>query len=60
MKEYAVTVDIVMSGVIYVKAENEDEAKAAAYGKAGYYVASDLRNFINVTREVVDVEEAED
>lgn len=60
MKEYAVTVDIVMSGSIYVKAENEEEAKAIAYGKAGYYVASDLRNFINVTRKVVDVEEVEE
>ena len=60
MKEYAVQVDITMSGTIYVNAENEEEAEAAAYGKAGYYQASDLRNFINVTREIVDVELVEE
>lgn len=60
MKEYGVSVDITMAGTIYVKAESEEEAKAIAYGKAGYYQASDLRNFINVSREIVDVEEAEE
>lgn len=60
MKEYAVTVDITMSGIIYVKADSQEEAEAEAYGKAGYYTASDLRNFINVTREVVESEEVKD
>ena len=62
MKEYAVSVDIVMAGTVYVKAESEEDAKAIAYGKTGYYDVSDLRrhHFINVTREVVDVEEAEE
>ena len=62
MKEYGVSVDITMAGTIYVKAESEEEAKAIVYGKAGYYDASDLRrhHFINVSREIVDVEEAEE
>ena len=60
MKEYAVTVDITMSGTIYVKADSQEEAEAMTYGKAGYYTASDLRNFINVTREVVESEEVID
>ena len=60
MKEYAVTVDITMSGTIYVKANSQEEAEAMAYGKAGYYTASDLRNFINVTREVIESEEVID
>ena len=60
MKEYAVTVDITMSGTIYVKANSQEEAEAMAYGKAGYYTASGLRNFINVTREVIESEEVID
>ena len=62
MKEYAVSVDITMAGTIFVKAESEEEAKAIAYGKTGYYDASDLRRhtFINIHREIVDVEEAEE
>ena len=56
MKKYAVTVEVVMAGTIYVKAESAEEAKHIAYGKAGYYEAKDLRKFENLTREVVDVE----
>ena len=39
---------------------SQEEAEAMAYGKAGYYTASDLRNFINVTREVIESEEVID
>lgn len=60
MKEYAVSVDIIMAGTVYVKAESEEEAKAVAYGKTGYYDASDLRNFINIHREIYDVELVEE
>lgn len=60
MKEYAVSVDITMAGTIYVEAESEEEAEAIAYGKAGYYLPCDMRNFTNVNREVVDVVSVED
>ena len=62
MKEYAVSVDIIMAGTVYVKAESEEDAKAVAYGKTGYYDASDLRrhNFINIHREIYDVELVEE
>lgn len=60
MKEYAVSVDIIMAGTVYVKAESEEEAKAVAYDKTSYYNASDLRNFNNIQCEIFDVELVEE
>lgn len=55
MKEYAVSVDITMAGTVYVKAESEKEAEAIAYGITGQYTAGDMRHFINIHREVIEV-----
>ena len=54
MAEYRLTVDITMSGDIYIEADNEAEAIRKFRDK--YFVASDLRNFHQVSTELVEVE----
>ena len=56
VKEYAVSMDVTMSCIIYVNAENEDDAKAMAKNyveDSPYHYA---RNGAYVTCEVTDVE----
>ena len=53
MAEYRLTVDVTMSGDIYIEADNLEEAKKKF--NEMYFVASDLRNFYQVNAEVVDV-----
>ncbi len=55
MAEFRLTVDITMSGDIYVEADNE--AEAIKKFKDKYFVASDLRNFHQVNTELVEITE---
>ena len=54
MAEFRLTVDVTMSGDIYIKADNELEARKKFRDK--YFVASDLRNFHQISTELVEVE----
>ena len=54
MAEYRLTVDVTMSGDIYIEADNEEEAIKKFRDK--YFVASDLRNFHQISTELVEVE----
>ena len=58
MKQFAVRVDVTMSGVFYVEAETEEDAENMAADMV--ITASDLRHFCHVGTEVLDVEESED
>lgn len=58
MKEYAVKIDVIMSGTVYVNAESEQEAERTA--KEMGFVASDLRNFIHIGTDVIETEENEE
>lgn len=53
MAEYEVQIDVTMSGTLYITADNEEQARKVA--EAMQFVASDLRNFCQVSTEVVDV-----
>lgn len=55
MAEYRLTVDVTMSGDIYIEADNEEEAFDKFKNK--YFVASDLRNFHQISTELVEVNE---
>lgn len=59
MKEYAVKIDVTMTGTIYVQAFNEKEAEKLALNKTKNCVASDLRSFAYLSSEIVDIEEDE-
>ena len=52
MAEYRLTVDVTMSGDIYIEADNLEEAFDKFKNK--YFVASDLRNFHQVSTELVE------
>lgn len=57
MAEYKVQIDVTMSGTIYIDAESEKEAREKV--KAKTFVASDLRNFYQVFKEITDIYETE-
>ena len=52
-KEFEIQIDVIMSGTVYVTAENEQQAKKAVNGMQ--FVASDLRNFYQVDVNIIDV-----
>lgn len=52
MAEFRFTVDVTMSGDIYIEADNVEEAFDKFKNK--YFVASDLRNFHQVSTELVE------
>ena len=54
MAEYRITIDVTMSGDIYVEADSIEEAKKHAEGM--YFVASDLRNFHQISTELVEAQ----
>ncbi|MBQ2349908.1 MAG: hypothetical protein II393_01375 [Cytophagales bacterium] len=53
MAQYEVQIDVTMSGTLYITAENEQQARVVA--EAMQFVASDLKNFYQVSAEVVDI-----
>lgn len=55
MAEFRLTVDVTMSGDIYIEADNEEEALDKFKNK--YFVASDLRNFHQINTELVEMNE---
>ena len=55
-KEFVLTVDVTMSGDIYIEAETEEEAKKKF--NEMYFVASDLRNFHYMSKELVEINNA--
>jgi hypothetical protein len=54
MAEYRLTVDITMSGDIYIEADNEAEARKKFNER--FFTSSDLRNFCQINKEVVYAE----
>ena len=54
-KEFVFTVDVTMSGDLYIEAETKEEAEKKF--NEMYFVASDLRNFHQISKEVVEVNE---
>ena len=57
-KEYAVSMDVTMSCIIYVNAENEDDAEAMAKNYVEDSPYHYVRNGAYVNCEVTDVEES--
>lgn len=55
MKEFRITIDVTMSGDIYIDAETKEEAIKKAKDK--YFNAGDLRDFHYMSTEIVDCEE---
>ena len=55
MKEFRITIDVTMSGDIYINAETKEEAIKKAKDK--YFNAGDLRDFHYISSDVVDCEE---
>lgn len=54
-KEFLVTIDVIMSGDIYIEADTKEEAIKKA--KAKYFNAGDLRDFHYLSSDVVECEE---
>ena len=52
MAEFRLTVDVTMSGDIYIEADNE--AEAIKKFKDKYFVASDLTDFHQISTELVE------
>lgn len=57
-KEYAVSMDVTMSCIIYVNAENEDDAKAIARNYVDDNPSYYAHNGAYVNCEITDVEES--
>ena len=55
MAEFRLTIDVTMSGDIYIEADNEAEAIKKFRDK--YFVASDLTDFYQINTELVEVTE---
>lgn len=55
MKEFRITIDVTMSGDIYIDAETKEEAIKKAKDK--YFNAGDLRDFHYMRTEIVDCKE---
>lgn len=55
MKNFCVTIDVTMSGDIYLEAETKEEAIKKA--KEKYFNAHDLRDFHYLNTEIVECEE---
>lgn len=59
-KEYAVNVDVTMSGTVYVKAASKEEAEKIVEREMSF-TPSDLRNFYHVgPNHVLEVNESEE
>ena len=58
MKNFIVTVDVTLSGDIYIQAENEHDAKKKIASRS--FTHSDLRNFHYVGRDIVECEETDE
>ena len=54
MAEFRLTVDVTMSGDIYIEADNELEARKKF--NEMFFEASDLRDFCQINKEVVYAE----
>ena len=52
MAQYRLTVDVTMSGDIYIEADNLEEVKKKF--NEMYFVASDLRNFCQIDKALVE------
>lgn len=57
-KKYRVTLDVTMSGDVYIDAESEDEAIEKA--RETSYFSYELRDFHFLSSNVFDVEEVEE
>lgn len=55
MAQFAVQVDVTMSGTFYVEANSKEEALKKAEQKS--VVASDLRNFSHIITSSIDAEQ---
>lgn len=58
MKKYCVTIDVKMSGDIYIEANSAAEAEKIA--KERHFYPADLNNFHFLSSEVYDTTEEED
>lgn len=58
MKNFIVTVDVTLSGDIYVQAESEQEARKKIASRN--FTHSDLRHFHYVGRDIVECEETDE
>lgn len=54
MKEYLITVDVVMSGDVTIEAKSEAEAKKILYNKN--FQPSDLDGFYQMSKKIIDVQ----
>lgn len=57
-KEFIVTIDVTMSGDIYVEADTKEEAIKKA--KAKYFYAQDLKDFHYINSDIVECEKNEE
>lgn len=58
MKDYRITIDVTMSGDIYISAETEEDAIAQA--KKKYFNARDLQSFHFLSSDIYEIEESEE
>lgn len=58
MAQYAVQVDVTMSGTFYVEANSKEEALQKAEQKS--VVASDLRQFSHIMTSSIDAEQEDE
>lgn len=57
-KEFMVTIDVIMSGDIYIEADTQEEAIKKA--KEKYFNAGDLRNFHFLSSDIIEYEEVKE